>query len=78
VKDPDAVRRLVATRGARVQREVRLDVDKRENRGRLWSIGDNQIAFYLSHLAASRRAKHESMALFMEAFGPPDAGAAGR
>ena len=77
VRDAGEVRRLVATRGARVRREVRLDVDKRQYRSRLWSLRDNQIAYYLSHLAASRRAKHESMALLMESFGQPDAGGAG-
>lgn len=34
---------------------VRLDIDKPEYRGRLWSIRDNQIGYYLKNFAAARR-----------------------
>ncbi len=38
-------------------RSVRLDVDRPAFRGRLWSLGDNPLAYYVNHFAQSRRNK---------------------
>jgi hypothetical protein len=33
------------------------DVDRPEHRGRLWSVGDGQLAFIATHLGEQRRAR---------------------
>lgn len=45
-------------RGAQVT-ELFLDVDRPENRARLWSIVDSQIPYYLTRLGESRRRRAE-------------------
>ncbi len=40
---------------------VRLDVDRKCNRRRLWSIGDSQLVYYATHLSESRQAKQQLM-----------------
>jgi len=66
VESEAEVRSLVATRGARLLGEVRLDIDQPQHRYRLWSLWDNQIAYYLSHFAESRRTKLDAVAHFGE------------
>ncbi|MBX9789115.1 MAG: hypothetical protein K2Y37_09390 [Pirellulales bacterium] len=41
---------------ARIE-EVLLDIDAPENRGRLWSLTDNQIAYYVTHYRQARQAR---------------------
>jgi len=62
VDDEQHAKLLVATRGAVVVGERRLDVDKPEHRHRLWSLRDNQIMYYFSHFHESRRAKLAAIA----------------
>jgi hypothetical protein len=56
--------------GARVVAERVLTVDHPENRARLWSIRDGQIAYYATHLAESRRRKREAHLQWIESWRP--------
>lgn len=47
---------------------VRMDVDLRPNRRRLWSVGDSQLVYYLTHFAESRRTKQKLTALWLEKY----------
>ncbi|MFO0949432.1 MAG: hypothetical protein U1D30_26550, partial [Planctomycetota bacterium] len=50
--------KLQREQGAQVT-ELFLDIDKPENRDRLWSIPDSQILYYLTRLGESRRRRAE-------------------
>lgn len=41
------------------------DIDRPEHRGRLWSLRDSQIIYYLGHLAEARRARAEAQRDFI-------------
>jgi hypothetical protein len=61
VGDLHEAQRLAREGDGRSIAEARLDVDRREHRGRLWSLADNQIAYYIAHFSESRRHKHALM-----------------
>lgn len=42
---------------------VELDVDVPEHRGRLWSVGDSALPYFLAHFGEARRKKLERIAL---------------
>ncbi len=48
-----------------------LDVDRPAHRGRLWSLRDSQIAWYLTHFAQARRARAEGVRRWLELWRPP-------
>ncbi len=56
-----------AAQGAQVVKETTLDIDKPENRYRLWSISDNQIGYYLTHFREARQTKR---AILKRTIGP--------
>jgi hypothetical protein len=62
VTDRATLDRQIRERGVRVVQIVRRDVSDPRYRFRLWSLRDNAIAYYLTHFAEARRAKHEMMA----------------
>jgi hypothetical protein len=51
----------VAGWNARIENGVKMDVDKREWRDRLWSWSDNPISYYATHFGEAREAKHALM-----------------
>ena len=52
--------RALAAQGAYVVPHA-TDVDQAAHRSRLWSLRDNEIGYYLTHVAASRASKHALM-----------------
>lgn len=54
--DLEEAARLAARPGA-TRRDLSLDIDKPAQRGRLWSLADSQLVYYLTHWAESRRAR---------------------
>jgi hypothetical protein len=54
-----------STRG-RVVGPHRLDVDRPENRHRLWSLADTPIEYYLRTFRASREAKRSRIRAMLE------------
>jgi hypothetical protein len=52
---------LIRDSGARFIREVRLDIDDRENRHRLWSFVDNEMFYHVRNFSQSRHMKHIQM-----------------
>ena len=54
IKNRALAEHLIKNRGARFIREVRLDIDDRENRYRLWSFADNEILYYINNFSRSR------------------------
>jgi hypothetical protein len=58
VFDPRLAARLAKQEKATVRR-VALDVDRRVNHRRLWSIRDSQLLYYLARFTQSRRVKRE-------------------
>lgn len=47
-----------------------LSVDDPAHRDRLWSIGDSQVGYYVTHLSESRRRKHEAHVRWIESWRP--------
>lgn len=47
-------------------REVRLDIDERQNRARLWSWGDNPIAWYFAHFRQSRARREREVKAWLK------------
>lgn len=47
-----------------------LNVDEPEHRDRLWSLADSQVVYYVTHLAESRRRKHEAHLRWIEGWRP--------
>ena len=70
-----AAERRVATReeavalGAdpRAARELTLNIDDREHRGRLWSVGDSQLVYLLTRFSESRAEKRRSSRVTLSA-----------
>jgi hypothetical protein len=62
----DAARRYAQARRAQV-RTVSLDIDRKVNHRRLWSIGDSQLVYYLTHFAESRENKRRMVDDFLRA-----------
>lgn len=58
---------LAAGRGGRIAGEHRLDVDRPEHRGRLWSLSDNPIAYYAARFTESRAVKRSRLRSLREA-----------
>ncbi len=61
VSDEAAAQRLMSQQGARVVREDRFDVDESQYRWRLWSLTDNEIAYYLTHFRTSLAVKRAQL-----------------
>ena len=58
VFDPQLAAHLARQEKATVER-VMLDVDRRSNHRRLWSIRDSQLLYYAGHFAQSRHVKRQ-------------------
>lgn len=58
VYDEVAVKPYQQIPGARIQ-GIALNVDRREHRHRLWSLTDNQILYYMTHLLEARAMKRK-------------------
>ena len=67
VFDPRLAAHLASQEKATVEK-VTLDVDRRANHRRLWSIRDSQLLYYVGHFTQSRRIKQQ---LISAALKPP-------
>ncbi|MCP4329921.1 MAG: glycosyltransferase family 39 protein [Alphaproteobacteria bacterium] len=64
VVDSEEIARLRLVHGSELK-AVRLDIDRPENRHRLWSLGDSQIAYYLANFGRARQRKKTMMDLWI-------------
>jgi hypothetical protein len=65
VSDPQQAADVARQTGGAVQK-VYMDVDRRAFHSRLWSIRDNQLVYYATHLAEARRNKQRLIAAVIE------------
>jgi len=54
--DADVAKHAARQQGAKIK-VVYLDVDRKANRHRLWSLRDNQLLYYVTHFAEARQMK---------------------
>lgn len=66
MEDLEEARTLAWTRTGSTGQVIVLDIDTQEHRGRLWSIADSPIPYYVSRFARARKAKRGMMASTLE------------
>ncbi len=72
--DEDEAARLVRDRGGRVVGREPMEIAQPRWRHRLWSFGDNQIAFYVTRFGPSRENRSRQSRGWIELWRPPPRG----
>jgi hypothetical protein len=72
--DPDEARRAASEGGGRILGEVRLSLSDRRHHGRLASIADSAIPFYVLHFHEARARRAKMVAEWIEVWRPPSRG----